>query len=99
MLACMSEHEAGRKSAIGAAEIEISLGMIRAGVEAFHRWSAEEEEPEALVWAICEAVIAARPSQPSPPRASSPTLLGSGLQGVRYLVTVSGRSPPRAVLL
>src|SRR4051812_41248913 len=99
MLARMSEHDAGTKSAAVDAEIEISLGMIRAGVEAFYRWNGEEEEPEALVWAICEAVIAARSSQPSPPGASSQTLLESRPQGVRYLVTVSERSPPRAVLL
>lgn len=41
----------------------ITLGMIRAGVAAFLEWNSEEEDPEALVWAICEAILAAAPAK------------------------------------
>ena len=80
--------------------MNVTLGMLRAGVEAFYRWDGEEEEPEALVWSICEAVVAALPKcAASRGEEIRPALVKSRLQGELCLVTMSARSPIRGVLL
>lgn len=90
-LFAMSELDAGTESA----KPEITLGMIRAGVARLREWGTEEEEPEALVWAICEAALAAKPKCRRPTRQ---ILFAAPPQAVLRLVTTSGSLLSQATL-
>lgn len=80
--------------------IEITLKMLHAGVAAFLRWDGATEEPEALVWSICEAALAAREKRTAASSTAvlSPTPAELRLQGDQCRVTMSVRSPRQVAL-